>query len=126
MKTINVNNANNHSGFHLNVLKQPPDDVFVLSLIPRDVVERQSIACCRRRSKACVAINGEVVSMRSPTPACRGLCLQGASVAILVHAVAGNVDNVFIVEFQSFFFADINMACCCAPVGPHVAIPEKK
>ena len=63
-------NANNHSGFHLIVLMQPPEDEFAPSLIPREVVESQTIArCIRRRSKA-EAINGEVASMRSPTLAC--------------------------------------------------------
>ena len=65
-------NGNNHSGFHLIVLMQPPEDAVALrlSLIPGEVVESQTIArCIRRRSKASV-VSGSVVSMRSPTPAC--------------------------------------------------------
>lgn len=119
-------NANNHSGFHLIVLMQPPEDVFALSLIPREVVESQTIArCIRWRSKA-VATMGEVASMRSPTPACWALCLKGGGGAVIIIPVAGDGDDFFIfLQLQSFFIAGITTACS-APVGPHVAIPEKK
>ena len=63
--------------FHLIVLMQPPEDVFVVSLIPRDVFQPQAIARWRRwRSKAS-AIIGCVVSIRSHTPVCRALSFHG-------------------------------------------------
>ena len=108
---------------------QPPEDAVALrlSLIPGEVVESQTIArCIRRRSKASV-VSGSVVSMRSPTPACWALCLQGGGVSFPVKAVTGDSDDVFFGgKFQWFFFAGTIITACCAPVGPHVSIPEKK
>ena len=79
----------NIQGFHLIILMQPPEDAFVLCVIPWEVVECQAIVrCIRRRSKA-FAINVVVGSMRSPTPACWALCLQGEGVSVPVKAVAG-------------------------------------
>ena len=59
--------TNESFGFLLIILTQPPEDV--PSLVPRDVVEPQSISGCRGRSKAGATIGLEVPSMRSPTPA---------------------------------------------------------
>ena len=52
--------------------------------------------------------------------------MKRGSVAITVPAVAGDGDDVFIwLQWKNFFFAGSKRGCC-APVGPHVAIPEKK
>ena len=54
--------------------------------------------------------------------------VQGDSVAIHIHAVALDGADFFTgLELEEKFFFDVNnIASCCAPVAPHVAIPEKK
>ena len=111
-------------GFHLIILMQPPEDVLVLSLMPGDVVEFQSMVGCRGRSKA-VAIIGIAPSMRSPSPACWGFCLQGASVASPVVGQAGDWNNLFAGgKLQSFFFAG-SPSACLAPGAPLVVVPGR-
>ena len=99
---------------------QPPEDEFVPSLIPGDVVEFQTMVGFRGRSKA-GAIKGHVF----PTPACCGFRLQGASVAKTVIGEAGDGGDLFIGgKFHSFFFAGITIACL-APGAPLVVVPGR-
>ena len=103
---------------------QPPDDEVALTLISGQVVQPQPAASRRRRAEA--ANVATVVSKGSPLASWWGLCLQGVSGAISVIAVAGDVVDAFTRwKIQSFFLVGITIACC-APVGPHIIVPERK
>ena len=52
--------------------------------------------------------------------------MQGESIAIIILAVAGYGGDVFTgCKFQSFFFSAGITIACCAPVAPHVIVPER-
>ena len=107
---------------------QPPDDDFAPWLISRDVLQLQATASrCRRRSMAS-AIIAKVFPLLPP-PSCRGLYVQGASPAIIVWEVAGDVGDVFVCgEFQSFFLGcplKLRRACV-APSAPTNAVSEEE
>ena len=113
---------------YLIVSTQPPDDSFALRLISRDVLQPQATASrCRRRSMAS-AIIAKVFPLLPP-PSCRGLYVQGASPAIIVWEVAGDVGDVFVCgEFQSFFLGcplKLRRACV-APSAPTNAVSEEE
>ena len=107
------------------VSTQPPDDDLAPRLISRDVLQPQAAASrWRRRSKASVII-AKVVPLLPP-PSCRGLYVQGGSVAIMVPGVAGDVGDVFVCgEFQSFFVEYIIKAYF-APSAPHITVSEEQ
>ena len=110
---------------YLIVSTQPPDDSFAPRLISRDVLQPQATASrWRRRSKA-YDITANVYPLLPP-PSCRGLYVQGGSVAIFVPGVAGDVGDVFVCgEFQSFFLG-CSPRACFAPRAPHIAVSEEE